>query len=84
MIKLKIRQHSIKVRDSQKGKILRPEEELEKEIKTRTSLIQVNFIDSSESKSAQALNILEIKKRELEEIIEYRTKGSILRPRCGR
>ena len=51
--------------------------ELEKEIKTLQK-----FNDSIESKGSQGLNTLEIKKRELEEIIEYRTKGSMLRARC--
>ena len=53
MIKLKIREHSIKYATAKKGKILRREEELEKEINTLQ-----NFVDSNESKSVEALNTL--------------------------
>ena len=77
MITLKIREHSIKYATAERDKILRREEELKKEINTLQ-----NFIDSNESKSAEALNTLATTKRELEEIIEYRTRGSILRARC--
>ena len=38
--------------------------------------------DNNEIDIADTFHNLEIKKRELEEIVEYRTKGSILRARC--
>ena len=61
MIKLKTREHLIKYATAKRDKILRREEELEKEINTLQ-----NFIDSTESKSAEALNSLATTKRELE------------------
>ena len=72
MIKLKIGEHSISYAKVNKAKLFPREEELEKEINTLQ-----NFIDLKRSQTAEALSTLETKKRELEETIEHRTKGSI-------
>lgn len=72
MIKLKIGEHSISYAKVNKAKTFPREEELEKEINTLQ-----NFIDLKRSQTAEALSTLETKKRELEETIEHRTKGSI-------
>ena len=56
------------------------EGELEKEI-----IFLQNFIESNEinpNEKTEISGTLEARKRELEKIIEYRTKGSILRARC--
>ena len=80
MIKLKIREHSIKYATAKKVKISRREEQLEKEINTLQHLIDSNEINTTDR--ADVFNSLENKRRELESIIEYKTKGSILRARC--
>ena len=80
MMKLKIREQSLKYATAKKAKMSRREEELEKEI----NFLQ-NYIDSSHMNSndtTEAFGILEARKKELEKIIEYRTQGSILRARC--
>ena len=44
-----------------------------------------NYIESNQinpNDKTKTFGILEARKSELEKIIEYRTKGSILRPRC--
>ena len=69
---IKIREHSIKYATAKKAKTFRREEELEKEINTLQ-----NFNGLNASKTAEAFNTLDTKKRELEETIEHRTKGSI-------
>lgn len=81
MIKLKIREHSIKYATTKRAKTVRREEELEKEINTLQHLIDTQN-ENNEIDIADTFHNLEIKKRELEEIVEYRTKGSILRARC--
>ena len=82
IIKLKIREHSIKYATAKKAKISRREEQLEKEINTLQHLIDSNEINTTDR--ADVFNSLENKRRELESIIEYKTKGSILRARCRR
>ena len=79
MIKLKIREHSLKYSAIKKAKTSRLEENLEKEINTLQCLIESNM---DEKDKKDTLDALETKKLELEKIIEYRTKGSILRARC--
>lgn len=79
MIKLKIREHSLKYSAIKKAKTSRLEENLEKEINTLQCLIESNM---DEKDKKDTLEALETKKLELEKIIEYRTKGSILRARC--
>ena len=81
IIKLKIREHSIKYATTKRAKTVRREEELEKEINILQHLIDTQN-ENNEIDIADTFHNLEIKKRELEEIVEYRTKGSILRARC--
>ena len=80
MMKLKIREQSIKYATAKKVKMSRREGELEKEINYLQNFIESNEINPSEK--IEIFGTLEARKRELEKIIEYRTKGSILRARC--
>lgn len=80
MLKLKIREQSLKYAAAKKAKLSRREEELEKEINSLQNQIDRTFMQPNDM--AEASGALEAKKRELEKIIEYRTKGSILRARC--
>ena len=58
----------------------RREEEVEKEINFLQNFIESNEINPNEK--TEISGTLEARKWELENIIEYRTKGSILRARC--
>jgi len=58
----------------------RREEELEEEINSLQNYIESNQINPNDR--TKTFGILEVRKSELEKIIEYRTKGSILRSRC--
>ena len=80
MIKLNIRKQSLKYSTIKKAKISRREEEIEKEINRLQCLIETS--NMKEKDKEDTLNALDTKKSELEKIIEYRTKGSILRARC--
>ena len=80
MIKLKIREHSLKYSAIKKGKTSRLEENLEREINTLQCLIESNNMEEKDKKDT--LDALDTKKLEFEKIIEYQTKGSILRARC--
>ena len=80
MMKLKIREQSIKYATAKKVKMSRREGELEKEINFLQNFIESNEINPNEK--TEISGTLEARKRELEKIIEYRTKGSILRARC--
>ena len=80
MIKLKIREQSLKYSTVKKAKISRYEEELEKEINSLQRLAESSNIDENEKKGI--LGALDSKKLELEKLIEYRTKGTILRAKC--
>ena len=80
MIKLKVREQTLRYAKTKKTKMLREEEEVEKKI----NILQ-RQIDSvcNNANEKLAINIqLEQKTKELEKIIEYRTKGSILRAKC--
>ena len=80
MIKLKVREQTLRYAKTKKGKMLREEEKLEKKI----NILQ-RQIDSgcNNDKEKLAINIqLEQKTKELEKIIEYRTRGAILRAKC--
>ncbi|XP_015767919.1 PREDICTED: orexin receptor type 1-like [Acropora digitifera] len=80
MMKLKIREQSIKYATAKKVKMSKHERELEKEI-----IFLQNFIESNEinpNEKTEISGTLEARKRELEKIIEYRIKGSIVRARC--
>ena len=80
MIKLKVREQTLRYAKTKKTKMLREEEELEKKI----NILQ-RQIDSvcNNANEKLAINIqLERKTKELEKIIEFRTKGAILRAKC--
>ena len=80
MTKLNIRKQSLIYSTLKKAKISRCEEELEKEINSLQCLIETSNMKEEDKKNT--LNALDTKTLELEKIIEYRTKGSILRARC--
>ena len=77
MIKLKVREQSLKYAADKKTKLNRKEEELEKRINVLQTLIESSHIGEQDASIEQ-----EEKKTELQRIIEYRTKGAILRARC--
>ena len=80
MIKLKVREQSLRYAKTKKTKMLREEEELEKKINILQRQIDSGCNNANEKK---AINIqLEQKTKELEKIIEYRTRGAILRAKC--
>ena len=79
MIKLKIREQSIKYAKDGRTKTSRREEEIEKVINDLQELIESSTRGIEKKRS---LRDLEEKKTELEKIIEYRTKGAILRAKC--
>ena len=80
MIKLKAREQSLRYAKTKKVKMLREEEELEKKI----NILQQQIDSGCNNPNKKlAINIqLEQKTRELEKIIEYRTRGAILRAKC--
>ena len=80
MIKLKVREQSLKYAAGKKAKLNRKEEELERRINVLQNLIESNHIGEQEKQDASIEQ--EEKKAELERIIEYKTKGAILRARC--
>ena len=77
MIKMKTREQSLKYAAAKTAKILKREEDLEKAINN----LQLQIETTSDNEGAKQLE-LERKKAELENIIEYRTKGAILRSKC--
>ena len=80
MIKLKVREQTLRYAKTKKAKMLREEEELEKKI----NILQ-RQIDSGCNNASEKLAIdiqLDLKTKELEKIIEHRTKGAILRAKC--
>ena len=80
VIKLKIREQSLKYAANKKKCMKRTEEELEKNINVLQKIIETN--GSKNQEKLQASRELEVKKAELEKIIEYKTKGAILRAKC--
>ena len=77
MIKLKVREQTLRYAKTKKAKMLREEEELEKKINILQRQIDSGCNNTNEK---LAINIqLEEKTRAFEKIIEYRTKGAILR-----
>ena len=80
MIKLKVREQTLRYAKTKKTKMLREEEELEKKINILQRQIDSGCNNANEK---LAINIqLEQKTKELGKIIEYRTKGDILRAKC--
>ena len=80
MIKLEVREQSLKYAAGKKAKLNRKEEELERRINVLQNLIESSHIGEQEKQDASIEQ--EEKKAELERIIKYKTKGSILRARC--
>lgn len=80
MIKLKVREQTLRYAKTKKAKMLREEEELEKKINMLQRQIDTGCNNAYEK---LAINIqLEQKTKELEKIIEYKTKGAIVRAKC--
>ena len=80
MIKLKVREQTLRYAKTKKAKMLREEEELEKKINTLQRQIDSDCNNANEK---LAIDIqLDQKTKELEKIIEHRTKGAILRAKC--
>ena len=77
MMKLKIREKSMQYAAAKKAKMSRTEEELEKTINALQNLVDSNHIGVKEKQNA--LNELEDKRTQFEKIVEYKTKGAILR-----
>ena len=80
MIKLKIREQTLKYAKNKKAKTLKMEDELEKRINLLQNMIDYN--GTGEQEKLDATKEQELKKAELERIIEYRTNGAILRAKC--
>ena len=80
MIKLKVREQCLKYAADRKANMLRKEEELEKRINILQTLIESEV--TGEQEKVDASREQEVKKKDLERIIEYRTKGAILRSKC--
>jgi len=80
MIKLKVREQTLRYAKTKKQKMLREEEGLEKKINILRR--QTDSVCNNANEKL-AINIqLEQKTKELEKIIEYRTKGALLRAKC--
>ena len=80
MIKLKVREQTLRYAKTKKAKMLREEEELKKKI----NILQ-RQIDSGCNNANEKLLIniqLDQEVKELEKIIEHRTRGAILRTKC--
>lgn len=80
MIKLKVREQSLKYAAAKKAKISRNSEELEKKISELESLAD-SFV-TDEDRKQDVLRELNLKRMEVEKIIECHTKGAILRSKC--
>ena len=77
MVKLKVREESLKYGTSKKKKLAKKEEEIEQAIATLEK--RLSEFNDDETQRQKVWSELETKKREMEAIIEYRTKGAILR-----
>ena len=73
MVKMKVREESLKYGTSKKKKLTKTEEDIEQAIKC------LSEFKGNETQRQKVWSELETKKRELQAIIEYRTKGTILR-----
>lgn len=81
MIKLKVREQTLGYAKTKKAKTLRQEEE---ELEKKINILQ-RQIDSGCNNANEKVEIniqLEEKTKELEKIIEHRTKGASLRAKC--
>ena len=82
IIKLKVREQTLRYAKTKKAKIMREEEE--EELEKNINILQ-RQIDSGCNNTNEKLVIniqLAEKTKELVKIIEYRTKGAILRAKC--
>ena len=77
MVKMKVREESLKYGTSKKKKLTKKEDDMEQAIATLEKCLSEFKVD--ETQRQKVWSELETKKRELEAIIEYRTKGAILR-----
>ena len=77
MVKMKVREESLKYGTSKKKKLTKKEEEIEQAIASLEKCL--SEFKGDETQRQKVWSELETKKRELEAIIEYRTKGAILR-----
>ena len=77
---MKIREQTIRYAKAKKTKIFQEEVELEKSINILQEKLDGNF--HSEIDKTTVITELERKKQKLEKIIEYKTKGAILRSQC--
>ena len=77
MVKMKVREESLKYGTSKKKKLTKKEEDIAQAIATLEKCLSEFKVD--ETQRLKVWSELETKKRELEAIIEYRTKGVILR-----
>ena len=86
MIKLNVREQSIRYAATKKAKILKREKELEKAINRLQIIIDTERHDTEMENGIAKQEIfkeLERKKSRIrKKIIEYRTKGAILRSKC--
>ena len=80
MIKLKVREQSMVYAKAKKTNLSKEEEELEKAINWLQKETERNSRD--EYGKQEIHRELEEKKRKLEQIIEHKTKGAILRSKC--
>ena len=77
MVKMKVREVSIKYGTTKKRNLRKEQEEIEISITTLEE--QLTHSDVNDKQKKQIWCDIEGKKRELERIIEYQTKGAILR-----
>ena len=77
MVKMKVREESLKYGTSKRKKLTKKEEEVEQAIASLEKFL--SEFKGDETQRQKVWSELETKKRELEAIIEYRTKGAILR-----
>ena len=77
MVKLKVREESLKYGTFKKKKLSKKKEKIEQAIATLEK--RLSEFNNDETESEKVWLELETKKRKLEAIIEYRTKGAILR-----
>lgn len=80
MIKLKVRETSLIYARQRKKERTHQEEEIEKNIASLERELEGENI--SELQRGKVLDMLKIKKEQQENILEYRTKGAILRSQC--
>ena len=76
MVKMKVREESLKYGTSKKKKLMKKEEEIEQAIASLEKCL--SEFKGDETQRQKVWSELETKKRELEAIIEYWTKGTVV------